>query len=123
MPQLRAQRVAELIRQEIARLLTKGLKDPRIGFVSVMNVRMSSDLRYANVYVSLFGDDSERKSSLIGLRHSAGWIRRKVGKAIRLRFAPEIRFFPDDTLDEVYHLEDLFREIHQQESRAHGQDG
>ncbi|HEO70018.1 MAG TPA: 30S ribosome-binding factor RbfA [Candidatus Hydrogenedentes bacterium] len=115
MQRLRAKRVAQAIREEMGRLLTKGLKDPRIGFVSVMAVRVSSDLRYANIYVSLFGNDAERKSSLIGLRHSAGWVRREIGKAIRLRFTPEIRFFPDDTLDEVYHLEEVFQRLHEQE--------
>ena len=115
---LRPQRVAELIRQEIASLLTKGLKDPRIGFVSVMSVRMSPDLRYANVYVSLYGDESERKSSLIGLRQSAGWVRREVSRHIRLRVSPEIRFFQDDTLDEMYHLEEVFEEIHAEQRKA-----
>jgi ribosome-binding factor A len=118
MAKLRAERVAELIRQEIANLITKGLKDPRIGFVSVMSVRMSSDLRYANVYVSLFGDERERKSSLVAMRNSAGWVRREVGKAIRLRFTPEIRFFPDDTLEEVYHLEEIFHKLHGQEGAS-----
>ena len=118
MAKLRAQRVGELIREEIATLLTKGLKDPRIGFVSVMGVRMSGDLRYANVYVSLYGTEKERNSSLIALRHATGWIRREIGKAIRLRCTPEIRFFTDDSLDQVYHLEEVFREIHDQEGRA-----
>ena len=118
MPRLRPKRVAELIREEIGALLTKGLKDPRIGFVSILGVRMSSDLRHANVYVSLYGSENEQKSSLIGLRNSAGWVRREIGKRLRLRVTPEIRFFPDDTLDRVYHLEDLFREIHEQEEQS-----
>ncbi|MDQ1257900.1 MAG: ribosome-binding factor [Candidatus Hydrogenedentes bacterium] len=122
MAKLRAERVAELIRQEIASLITKGLKDPRIGFVSVMSVRMSSDLRYANVYISLFGDERERKSSLVAMRNSAGWVRREVGKAIRLRFTPEIRFFPDDTLEEVYHLEEIFHKLHGQEGASSDDD-
>jgi len=104
-----------LVRHEIAQLLIKGLKDPRIGFVSVMAVRMSPDLCYANVYVSLYGTEAERKSSLIGLQHSAGWIRREVGKHLRTRVTPEIRFFPDDTLDQVYHLEEVFQEIHEEQ--------
>ena len=108
----RPQRVGELIRHEIAGLLAKGLKDPRIGFVSVMSVRMSPDLRYANVYVSLYGDERERKGSLIGLRHSAGWVRRQIGKMLRLRLTPEIRFFEDTTLEEAFHLEEVFDEIH-----------
>ena len=112
MEKARPKRVGEQIRKEIAGLLTKGLKDPRIGFVSVMAVRMSPDLNYANIYVSLFGEENERKSSLIGLRQSAGWVRREIGKRLRLRVTPEIRFFEDTTLDDVYHLEDCFREIH-----------
>ncbi len=108
-------RVAALVKEEIAKLLTKGIKDPRIGFVSVMDVRMSNDLRYANVYVSLFGTESERTSSLVGLRHSAGWIRREVGKHLHIRVTPEIRFFADDTLDKVYQLEEVFEEIHEEQ--------
>lgn len=115
---VRPQRVAESIRQEIASLLSKGLKDPRIGFVSVMRVNMSSDLRYADVYVSLFGSESERKASLIALRNSAGWVRREIGKAIRMRFTPEVRFFPDDTLDTVYHLEEVFERMHEEEKHT-----
>ena len=108
----RTLRVGALIKEEIAKLIMKGMKDPRIGFVSVMDVRMSADLRYANVYVSLYGSEAERKSSLIGLQHSAGWVRHEVGKYLHMRTLPEIRFFPDDTLDKVYHLEEVFEEIH-----------
>jgi ribosome-binding factor A len=111
----RPKRVGQLLRQEIAGLITKGLKDPRVGFVSIMAVRMSKDLRYADVYVSTYGDEKERKSSLIGLKNSAGFIRRELGKRIRLRYAPEIRFFDDKTLDEVFHLEDVFKELHEGE--------
>lgn len=112
MEKSRPRRVAEQVRQEVAALLTKGVKDPRIGFVSVTEVKMSPDLHYANVYVSLFGSESEKKSSLIGLQQSAGWIRREIGKRIRLRVTPDIRFFEDSTLDDVYRLEERFREIH-----------
>lgn len=114
----RPHRVGELIREEVARLLIKGVKDPRIGFVSVMSVRMSSDLHYANVYVSLYGEAKERKSSMVALQNSAGWIRREVGKHLRLRYTPELRFFPDETLDEVYHLEELFEGIHAEQEAA-----
>ena len=111
----RAIRVAELVRAEIAMLLAKGLKDPRIGFVSVMVVRMSSDLRYASVYVSTYGSEKEKKSSLIGLRNSAGWVRRELGRRLKLRLTPEVRFFEDTSLDEVFHLEEVFKELHKSE--------
>lgn len=110
----RAQRVAQAVRAEIADLLTRGVKDPRVGFVSIMDVRMSPDLRYANVYVSLLGTDKEKKSSLIGLRQAAGWIRRELGKKLELRLTPEVRFFEDSTLDRVYHLEEVFKQLHEE---------
>lgn len=111
MPQGRSERVGELIRQEVAKLLVNGLKDPRVGFVSVMDVKMSKDLRYANVYVSLYGSEKERKSSLIALKNSEKWTRREVGRHLRLRHIPEIRFFPDETLDNVYHLAEVLDHI------------
>lgn len=117
-PKGRSQRVAELIREEIAKLLVRGLKDPRIGFVSVMSVSMSPDLRYANVYVSLYGEERERKASLVALQHSAGWIRHEISPFLRMRYLPEIRFFADDTLDKVYHLEEIFEEIHTEQSES-----
>lgn len=115
----RPQRVGEMVREEIARLLIDGVKDPRIGFVSVMSARMSPDLKYANIYVSLFGSERERKSSLAGLRNAASWLRGEVTRNLGLRFAPELRFFPDDSLDRVFHLEEVFREIHKAEARQH----
>ena len=120
----RVKRVGEAVRAEIASLLTKGLKDPRIGFVSVMVVRMSSDLQYASVYVSMYGTDAEKKSSLIGLRHSAAWIRRELGKKLRLRVTPEVRFFEDTSLDDVYRLEEVFKELRESgETDKHGESG
>lgn len=116
----RPHRVGELVREEIARLILKGLKDPRVGFVSVMSVKMSPDLKYANVYVSVYGSESERKSSLVGLQNSASWLRGVVARNLKLRFAPEIRFFPDDTLDRVFHLENVIRELHEEEGTPEG---
>lgn len=111
----RAVRVAELVRAEIAGLLAKGLKDPRVGFVSVMGVEMSPDLRVSKVYVSLYGTEGERKSSLIALRNAAGWIRREIGKKLRLRLTPEIRIFEDTSLDTVFHLDEVFKELRETE--------
>lgn len=114
----RAIRVGELVREEVALLLSKGVKDPRVGFVSVIHVKMSSDLGYANVYISLYGSDKEKRDSLIGLKQSAGWIRRELGKRLRLRLTPEVRFFEDTTLDEVYRLDEVIKKIHRSEEEA-----
>lgn len=115
MPSGRGKRVGQLIRHEIAALLQRGVKDPRVGFVSVMEVEMSNDLRYADVFVSLYGSDSAKKGSLAGLRNSAGWIRRELGKRLRLRFTPEVRFHEDTRLDVAYRLEEVIQKIHAEE--------
>ena len=114
MPSGRQKRVAELIRHEIAELLQRGVKDPRVGFVSVMEVDMSPDLRYADVYVSLFGSESAKKGSIAGLRQSSGWIRRELGKRLRLRFTPEVRFHEDTRLDNAYRLEEVIQQINEE---------
>ena len=114
----RAMRVAELVKAEIGGLLTKGLKDPRIGFVSIMGVKMSSDLRYAKVYVSFYGTEKQKKSSLIGLKQASGWIRRELGRNLRLRLTPEVRFFEDDSLDRVYELEKIIKTLHENETET-----
>lgn len=117
----RARRVAEVVRAEIADLLQKGLKDPRIGFVSIMGVKMSKDLRYANVYVSLFGEEKEKKASLIGLQNASGWIRTQLGKKISLRHTPEVRFFEDTSLDHAFHIDELIKELRGSDGGAHGE--
>ncbi len=119
----RAVRVAEVVRAEVAQLLSKGLKDPRVGFVSIMAVKMSSDLQYANLYVSVYGSEKEKKDSLIGLRNSAGWIRRELGRRLKLRLTPEVRFFEDTTLEDVFRIEEVLKELDSSEGQeTHGPD-
>lgn len=110
----RIERVAEYIREEVAKLLIDGIKDPRLGFVSVMKVKMSKDLRYADIYVSLYGNEKQRKSSLIALQNSAGWIKAMIAQNLHMRYIPEIRFFPDDSLDRVYEMEEVFQHIREE---------
>ena len=118
----RAQRVGELIRKEIADLLMRRIKDPRLGFTSVMGVEMSPDLRYATVYVSLYGDEQERKASLVALERSKGWVRRELGKVLKLRHTPELRFAEDTSLDRVFHLEETLRKLREAEGAEDGEE-
>jgi len=110
----RQARVADLIKAEIANLLIKEIRDPHLGFTSVTRVRMSPDLRYANVYVSVYGNEEERTESMEALRRARGYIRRLVNRQLRLRYSPEIRFFYDDTLEYAEHIERLMRKIHEE---------
>lgn len=108
----RSERVAEEIREEVARLLAREIKDPRIGFVTITRVSLTPDLRLARVYVGVLGDEAQRKRTLDGLGHSAGYMRRLVGQHLRLRLAPELRFFYDEGLDATDRVAQLLDETH-----------
>jgi len=103
----RADRVSHLIQQELGQLLVNGVKDLRIGFVTVTEVRLTDDLRSARVYISIFGDESERASSLSGLQDAAGYLKRELSQRIRLRYTPNLTFHHDTTLDRAARLEEL----------------
>lgn len=107
----RAQRVAETIHKEISGLLIKGLKDPRIGFVTITAVDVTADLRQAKVYYTLMGNDAERAQSQAGLDSSAPFIRQQLGRFLRLRFTPEIRFEYDASFDYGQRIEQLLSEV------------
>lgn len=108
----RLERVAEEIREEVARLLVREIKDPRIGFVTVTRVSVTPDLHVARVFVGVLGDATQRKRSLDALKHSAGYMRRLVGQGLRLRFAPELHFSYDEGLDATDRVAQLLDEAH-----------
>lgn len=95
----RTARLGEEIREGVASLLTAGLKDPRIGFVTVTRVDVSEDLHHARVYVGVLGDEKQRKATLEGLHAAAGYVRREVGRRIRTRYTPELVFHYDPGLE------------------------
>ncbi len=95
----RVERLAEQIREQVAEIIGRDLKDPRIGFVTVTRVRPSADLRSARVYVGVLGDAPERDETLGRLRRATGFVRRELGRRIRLRHTPELSFHYDSGLD------------------------
>lgn len=95
----RVERLAEQIREQVAEIIGRDLKDPRIGFVTVTRVRPSADLRSAKVYVGVLGPSPQREESLGSLRRAAGFVRRELGRRIRLRHTPELTFHYDEGLD------------------------
>ncbi len=108
--EVRRQRVGDQMRIELADLLAREVKDPRIGFVTVTEVRMSKDLGHARIYVSVLGDDEQEKSSLAALARMSGFLRGQIGKRIRLRHVPELKFVADKTLDHGDRIEQLLLE-------------
>lgn len=109
--QLRIEKLQELIKQELGKMLLTDLKDPRIGFVTVTDVEMTGDLREAKIYVSVMGDAEQVKNSLEGLQSALGFIRREIGQRIRLRFTPEISFALDTSLDYGDHIQKLLLQV------------
>ena len=108
----RADRVSEAIREEIATFLAESAKDPRIvGFVTVTGVDITPDLRHAKVFVSVMGSDSEKEATFQGLASTASHLRSRVGRALRLRVAPEIQFREDDSVARAARIELLLAGI------------
>ena len=113
----RMRRVDEAIRQVIGDAVASDLKDPRVGFVTVTDVRTSPDLRHARVYVSVLGergrssDSEEREASLEGLRSAHGYLQGRLASELRLKRTPTLEFSYDDTTDRALRVEELLDEI------------
>jgi len=108
----RSDRVAEAIREEVATFLSEDAKDPRIqGLVTVTTVELTRDLRHGKVYVSVLGTDAERAATFEGLASVATHLRSRLGRALRLRVAPEIVFREDLSVARASHMEALLSEL------------
>lgn len=107
----RPERVAEEIRKEIATMLFEEIHDPRIGFVTITKVAVSKDLRQAKVYFSMMGDEKEKTKTMEGLQSAGGYIKREVGKRLKLRHFPDIIFKFDDSLEYASRIEKIIKEI------------
>ncbi|HSN13742.1 MAG TPA: 30S ribosome-binding factor RbfA [Anaeromyxobacteraceae bacterium] len=108
---VRPARVAEEFRHELAKVLARGLKDPRVtGFVTVTGAKMSPDLKEATVYVSIHAPEAERERTLEGLRAAAGFLQREVARSLRLRHTPHLRFVYDESVERGDRIERLLKE-------------
>lgn len=105
----RIRRVDEAVRAVLSDAITQELKDPRVGFVTVTAVRTSSDLRHARVYVSVLGDDETRAAGMEGLRSAQGFLQRKVARAVRMKYTPEITFAYDDSVDRGLRINEILK--------------
>lgn len=95
----------------LSELLLRGVKDPRVGMVTITGVKLSPDLKHASVYVSTLGDDAAHVKVLEGLASARSYLQSQVGRRLGLRFTPELRFEIDPTIDAAERLERLLREM------------
>jgi ribosome-binding factor A len=106
----RMRRVDEAVREVLSDVLTHEVKDPRVGFVTVTDVKTSPDLSHARVYVSVLGDAEAVSASLEGLRSAHGFLQGRIGGELRLKHTPTLTFFHDDTAERAARLERLMDE-------------
>lgn len=110
-------RVAEEFRKVLAEEVQR-LKDPRVGFVTITGVDVTPDLRRAVVYYTVLGEERDRKATAAGLRSATPRLRSELGRQIRLKFLPELRFEQDDAAAQGDRVEELLRKIHEEEGEA-----
>lgn len=108
----RSDRVAVLIRAELADLLVHHVKDPRVRLASITTVALSADLQHARVGVSVLGDDDERERTIEVLQHARGFLRSQLARRLRLRITPELLFELDRGAEHSQRIEQLLENLH-----------
>ena len=103
-------RVNEAVREVVSARIAEGLRDPRIGFVTVTSVETSTDLRHARVYVSVLGDESERADTLAGLTSAHGLLQQSIAGELRLKHTPTLEFVFDASIDRGMRITELLEE-------------
>ena len=111
----RVDRAQDLVREEVSRLLLYRIKDPRLAGISVTGVKMTADLRQALIFYSHYDDQCDRKAMQQGLERAAGFIRREIGRAVALKYVPEIKFEFDDSLQYAQHMEKVLQDLKEPE--------
>ena len=122
MPSNRALKVADRIREIIAAALESRVKDPRLGFVTITDVRVTGDLQNASIFYTVLGDENAHDSSAAALKSASGMLRSEVGKALGLRITPTLEFIPDGLQESASALNDLMSEVARKDEeigRAH----
>ena len=110
---IRTERVASLLKEEIGTILTREYRDPKYGFITVIDVRMSPDLKIARVSLSILGGSEGKEKTMKMLEKERQHIQGIVGSHLRLKYTPHLQFFLDDTLEKVDRINMLIRKIHE----------
>ncbi|WP_210363863.1 30S ribosome-binding factor RbfA [Bacillus sp. REN3] len=112
----RVNRVGEQMKKELGDIISRKIKDPRIGFVTVTDVQVTGDLQQAKVYISVLGDEEQKENTLKGLAKAKGFIRTEIGQRIRLRKTPELIFEFDETMAYGNRINTLIHELQKNEN-------
>ena len=110
-PGRRLERLADQIRSEVAAMIATELRDPRIGLVTVTRVELSGDLRHGRILISVLGNEEAQQQALEGLSSAAGYLRREVGRRLRLRHTLELSFILDRGVEQLQRIENLLQKL------------
>ncbi len=111
----RQDRVSALIQRELSEVIHRDVKDPRVAFCTITHVEASADLKYVDVKVSVIGGNEQKKATLAGLKSAAGFLRREMNRRLSLKHSPELRFSLDDSVDHLMKIDELLKEIEDEE--------
>ncbi len=114
----RARRLADRIKTVVAETVERGVKDPRLGFVTFTDARVTPDLREATVFYTVLGDDTALAETTVALESAKGVLRAEVGKQCRLRFTPTLAFVADHVPETADHIEELVRQAREADARV-----
>ncbi len=115
----RTERIGEEIKKLVSNLIMNELKDPRISpLTSIIEVDVTRDLRYANIFVSVYGNDENKKDTLEALQHSAGFVRKEIGKKLKLRYTPEPLFKIDQSIENGIYISSLLGKVNSKDDKA-----
>lgn len=117
----RARKLADRIREIVAETLERRVKDPRLGFITITDSRITNDLHDATVFYTVYGDESERDDTAAALESAKGMLRSEVGKQTGVRFTPTLAFVLDGVQENVRHIEDLLAQARQADEQVHRQ--
>jgi len=111
----RKEQLEKYLIREINNIIYREINDPRIKFVTITRVKVSSDLRYADIFVTIFNDRKQQKKTLEGLKNATKFIRGELGKDLKIRYVPNIKFIIDKDLEQQYKLLKIITEINDQQ--------
>lgn len=114
----RVGKVAERIQQIVANRLEKGIRDPRLGFVTITDVRVTGDLQHASIFYTVLGSDEDRENSAKALKAATGMLRSEVGRGLGIRLTPTIEFIHDELPETAEHLASLLEEARRRDEEA-----
>ena len=113
-------KINSLMRRELSQIIGLELKNPALGFITVMNIEVSKDLRHAKAFVSIMGSEIQKKKSLQGLLKAKHFIQKELGHRLSMKFIPDMKFIVDNSLDYSMHIDEVLRKIKQESASREG---